>query len=171
MKLFTLQRQQFVPRPPSEVFLFFSRPENLELITPPWLGFRMLTPSPILMQKGAVIDYSLRTSGMKLQWRSLISEYNPPYMFADQQVKGPYALWLHLHTFTEADDGTIIKDEVHYALPLGPLGWIAQHLVVRKQLEDIFEHRSGAIEQLFGVEVRPINYATSNQVETIAKYK
>ena len=91
MKTFELKTQQFVPRSLGEVFPFFERPENLVAITPDWLGFRILTPSPIPMKEGTTIEYSIRVLGMRMRWKSRISMYDPPHAFADEQLEGPYA--------------------------------------------------------------------------------
>jgi ligand-binding SRPBCC domain-containing protein len=150
MKIFRLHREQLVRRPLRDVFDFFARPENLAVITPPWLGFRILTPSPILMKKGTVIDYSIRVMGVRVRWQSLISAYDPFRGFTDEQLKGPYSFWHHTHDFAETDWGTLITDEIQYAMPLGPIGQIGQKLIVQRQLEEIFHHRSRVIERIFG---------------------
>jgi ligand-binding SRPBCC domain-containing protein len=152
MKTHTLHREQYVGRPLPEVFQFFERPENLALLTPPSLGFRMLTPSPVLMKKGAVIDYSIRVMGVRMKWQSLISAYAPLSSFSDDQVRGPYAFWHHTHTFAESDGGTLLTDEVQYALPFGFIGRIGQWLIVQRQLEQIFSYRTEAIQRIFSTE-------------------
>ncbi len=131
------------------MFEFFSRPENLALITPPALGFHILTPSPIDMRKDTVIDYTVKVMGVRIKWQSLITEYEPPHMFVDEQSKGPYKVWRHKHTLSEVADGTKITDEVLYALPFGLLGQLAQRLFVRSQLEYIFNYRTRVIRDLF----------------------
>jgi len=166
MKIFRFNRQQFVRRPLRDVFEFFSRPENLAVITPPWLGFRIMTPSPIVMEKGTVIDYSIRVMGVRTRWQSLISEYEPLRAFVDQQVKGPYAFWHHTHTFTEADAGTLIDDEIHYALPFHFLGHIAHTLIVRRQLEKIFSHRARIIEHMFAQQGNQLENQIGNRERT-----
>ncbi len=150
MKIYQLQKEQFVGRPLAEVFSFFERPENLAAITPPSMGFRIVTPPPILMKEGAVFEYSIRVMGIQMRWKSLISEYKPPFRFIDEQVKGPYTSWQHTHTFTEVHGGTLIGDEVRYAMPFGIIGRVAQRLVVSRQLEDIFSHRSQVMCTMFG---------------------
>jgi len=150
MKIYQLQKEQFVGRPLAEVFSFFERPENLAAITPPSMGFRIVTPPPILMKEGAVFEYSVRVMGIQMRWRSLISEYKPPFRFVDEQVKGPYTFWHHKHTFSEVEGGTLISDEVRYAMPFGLLGMIARRLTVKRQLEQIFAYRTRVIDTLFG---------------------
>lgn len=150
MKTFDLRKQQFVPRQLREVFPFFERPENLALITPSWLGLRMLTPSPIQMQEGTVIEYSIKVMGIRARWKSRISVYDPPCAFADEQLEGPYTFWHHTHRFIEVDGGTLLADEIRYSMPFGILGQIVHSLIVRKQLQRIFNCRARAIEQMFG---------------------
>ena len=150
MKTYTLTKEMTVPRPLDEVFEFFSRPENLARITPPWLGFRIISPSPVLMKPGTVIDYTIRVMGIRLRWRTQISEYQPPHRFVDEQLQGPYAVWKHTHTFAETNGGTLIGDEVRYALPFGPLGTLVRSLAVGRQLEEIFTYRARVIAGLFG---------------------
>jgi hypothetical protein len=131
------------------VFSFFSKPENLRLLTPENLGFEMLTPSPISMKEGAIIDYLIRIAGLPVRWTTVITCYEPPTRFVDLQLKGPYSYWRHTHTFSETDDGTIIVDEVEYTLPLGVLGRCIHALFVKRQLESIFGRREAVIEQIF----------------------
>ena len=149
MNIRTLTQRQLVRKPIGEVFAFFSRPENLERLTPKTLGFRILTPTPIAMKEGAVIDYSIRIVGFPVRWTTLITLYEPPHRFIDIQRRGPYAYWHHTHTFTETPDGTLITDEVRYAVPYGLLGQAARALFVERQLDHIFRQRSYVIEQIF----------------------
>jgi ligand-binding SRPBCC domain-containing protein len=150
MKPHMLICEQIVPRPVSEVFSFFARPENLELLTPPELGFSLLTPGPVTMQRGALIDYTIRVFGFRTRWRTIITGYEPERKFVDEQLLGPYSFWHHTHTFTEIDGGTLIRDEVRYLLPFGPLGRLVQPVLVRPQLDNIFRYRRGVIDSLFG---------------------
>ena len=149
MRVFTLTKEQRIERPVNEVFAFFERPENLATITPPELGFRILTPTPIEMKPGTLIDYSVRILGVRTHWRTLICDYQPPHRFVDSQLKGPYTFWHHTHTFEEVDGGTIIRDEVRYVLPFGWLGRLMNRLVVRRQLRGIFEFRARVIGDHF----------------------
>ena len=122
MKYYELYVEQFIDQPVEKVFEFFSRPENLEEITPPRLGFTIMTPSPIPMEKGSLIDYTIRILGFPVHWRTLITSYDPPHGFVDEQIKGPYVLWHHRHSFKKENSGTIIRDTVRYAVPLGIIG-------------------------------------------------
>jgi ligand-binding SRPBCC domain-containing protein len=152
MTLYTLHKKQFIQRPLLDVFSFFERPENLATITPSWLGFRLLTRSPVLMKKDAVIEHSVRVMGVRVRWKSLIREYEPPFRFVDVQLKGPYAFWHHTHVFTEVNGGTLISDEIQYAMPLGVIGKIVQRVAVKRQLDDIFAFRAEMIKRIFGGE-------------------
>ncbi|MBP9733628.1 MAG: SRPBCC family protein [Candidatus Omnitrophica bacterium] len=150
-KEYLFRAEQTVNRPLAEVFDFFSRPENLAKITPPRLGFVILTPTPIQMKPGAVIEYHIRVFGVPLRWVTLITEYEPPYRFVDLQKKGPYRLWHHTHVFKAlGPDRTLLTDEVRYALPLGILGELARLLFVRRDVESIFDYRRQVIARLFG---------------------
>ncbi|MBX3180507.1 MAG: SRPBCC family protein [Candidatus Hydrogenedentes bacterium] len=148
MKIHVLAREQRLKAPLDQVFPFFARPENLEKLTPPGLGFQILTPSPIPMHVGAIIDYVVSLNGLPMRWTTCISEYEPPYRFVDVQLKGPYAFWHHTHTFEDLGGETLVRDEVRYGLPGGPLGEIAHALMVRRQLESIFNYRRTFLEDV-----------------------
>lgn len=152
MIVHTLATEQFISKPLDEVFHFFNRPENLEAITPKSLSFEILTPKPIQMMTGAVIDYQIRICGKTVRWTSIITDYAPPYKFVDTQIKGPYSFWHHTHTFVEKGNGTLVKDTVRYALGGWVFGKLAHKFFVRKQLEGIFSHRKEVIENIFNEE-------------------
>ena len=139
-----LRREQRLPGPPEAVFGFFADAGNLEAITPGWLGFRIVTPRPIDMRPGALIEYRLRLHGVPVSWLTRIEEWEPSVRFVDAQLSGPYRLWHHTHDFAPAPggDGTIMRDTVRYALPFGPLGEIARRLFVARDLEAIFDFRT-----------------------------
>ena len=149
MALQVFSREQLIRRPRAEVFDFFSRPENLARVTPPRLGFQILTPSPIRMREGALIDYQIRVLGVPLRWRSLITAYDPPRSFVDEQLSGPYSFWHHTHEFEEVPEGTVVRDTVRYALPLGALGDLAAGAWTRGDLEEIFRYRRKVIASVF----------------------
>jgi ligand-binding SRPBCC domain-containing protein len=145
-----LQREQYVARPLADVFDFFAEAHNLERITPPWLSFTVLTPDPIEMRAGALIDYRLRVHGIPLRWTSRIEDWEPGRSFVDRQLRGPYGLWHHRHTFAEEGQGTVVGDEVDYAMPFGAFGDLAHPLFVRRDLERIFTYRHEAVPRLLG---------------------
>jgi len=150
MKYYELDVEQFIDQPVEKVFEFFSRPENLEEITPPRLGFTIMTPSPIPMEKGSLIDYTIRILGFSVHWRTLITSYDPPHGFVDEQIKGPYVLWHHRHSFKKENGGTIIRDTVRYAVLLGIIGRFLNLIWIQKDLKDIFAYRRKFIANKFG---------------------
>ena len=133
-----------LPRPIDEVFAFFADAGNLERITPPELRFRILTPTPIDIGEGALIDYRLRLFGIPFGWQTRIVDWQPNEQFLDEQLRGPYRSWRHRHTFAACEGGTRLTDRVEYRLPLHPLGSVALPLV-RRQLDRIFRYRASAI--------------------------
>lgn len=144
----TLTRSITIGRQLREVFDFFADAGNLERITPPELNFHIITPQPIDIEKGTLIDYSLKLRGLPMKWRTEISVWDPPFEFVDQQLSGPYKQWIHRHRFTELEKGkTLIEDEVRYRLPLEPLGDVV-HFIVRRELNYIFDHRQKTVAEL-----------------------
>ena len=148
MKIRTLIEEQWLPAPRERVFAFFADAGNLDAITPPWMNFAMLTPRPILMQAGTLIDYKLKVRWLPMRWRSEIVVWEPPSRFIDVQRRGPYRHWHHEHAFEERDGGTLIRDRIEYAVP----GWLLEPLVnrwfVAPDLRKIFEHRKSRIAEL-----------------------
>jgi ligand-binding SRPBCC domain-containing protein len=149
-KTYTLAFAQQVPHPLPEVFQFFSQAENLEVLTPPWLNFKILHVRPQPVRQGTLIDYSLRIHGIPLRWTSEIVEWQPPHRFVDLQLRGPYKLWRHEHRFEPRDGGTLIADTINLALPLGFLGRLAYRIKVRSDVQEIFAFREKKIRALFG---------------------
>jgi ligand-binding SRPBCC domain-containing protein len=155
-----LRREQRLSGPPEAVFAFFADARNLEAITPPLLRFRMLTSDPVLMRAGTRLRYRLRVRGIAVRWLTEIREWDPPHRFVDEQLEGPYALWEHTHRFEpDGAGGTIMVDEVRYALPLGVVGELAHRLLVRRDLERIFDYRARMVPALLGE--RPCGAAPS----------
>ena len=146
MKTFTLTNELWLPHQPQDVFPFFADAFNLERLTPPSLGFQVLTPPPIEMRVGTLIDYRVRLRGIPMRWQSEITEWEPPHRFVDEQRRGPYRQWIHEHTFTSQDGGTMAKDTVRYAV-LG--GAIVQRLFVASELKRIFQYRNAALKDHF----------------------
>ena len=140
-----------MPVDPEEAFGFFADAFNLELITPPWLNFRVVTPAPIDMSAGTLIEYRLRLRGLPIRWLTRIEDWQPGERFSDLQLRGPYRHWHHTHTFSARDGGTVMRDVVRYSLPLGPLGRLARAAIVRRDLERIFDFRRDAVAARFEV--------------------
>lgn len=143
---YRLTTELLVAEPRGQVFDFFADAFQLETITPPSLRFSVCTPRPLEMRSGVLIDYKLRLHGWPIRWRSKISNWKPPYQFVDEQLKGPYRYWHHLHTFDDVDGGTLVRDIVHYAIPLG---FIMHPLLVRRDLTTIFEYRRKTMSTRF----------------------
>jgi len=138
---YVLECQLTAPVSIQEAFAVFENPYNLAKITPAWLNFRITSPQQVQIRKGAEITYQIRWAGVPLSWKTIITEYEPPFYFVDEQAQGPYKFWRHRHSFHPAENGTIVSDRVEYALPLGPAGWIAHKLLVARQLREIFAYR------------------------------
>ena len=149
MKVHELRREQWMPAPLGAVFGFFSDARNLQRITPPWLGFRILTAEPIEIAAGTRIDYALRLAGIPLRWRTRIADWKPGDRFTDVQERGPYQLWEHEHRFRPLGGGVLMTDVVRYALPWGPVGGVAHALGVRAALAAIFDYRAREIRRIF----------------------
>jgi ligand-binding SRPBCC domain-containing protein len=149
MAIHTLRREQALDADLDTVFAFFADPLNLEAITPPLLGFAVVTPAPIAMGVGTFIQYRLRLHGVPVRWDTLIQAWEPPRRFVDVQVRGPYRLWHHTHELTALDDGrTLMRDTVRYDLGFGVLGTLAHRVIVRRDLEAIFAYRAERVPAL-----------------------
>lgn len=148
MPTYTLRCEMLTEQSIESTFRVFEDPYNLAKITPPWLNFKV-TSDRVQMRQGAEIDYIIRWLGLPMRWKTIIQAYDPPYLFVDEQAKGPYTLWQHHHTFRETAEGTLVGDRVDYVLPFGPLGQLAHMLMVRWQLLAIFRYRQKALAQMF----------------------
>ncbi len=146
MKERLFSAELLLPRPRGEVFPFFAEARNLEILTPPWLEFEVLTPDPIAMHAGTLIDYRIRVHSVPVRWRTEIAEWDPPHRFVDMQLSGPYKLWHHTHTFEDRGDSTLCRDEVRY-WPRG--GAIVDRLFVRRDVERIFAFRRQKLLEMF----------------------
>ena len=146
MREFSFQSQIWLPKRREEIFPFFADAANLEKLTPPLLRFEILTPQPIRMEAGTLIDYRLRVHGVPLKWRTRISVWEPPFRFVDEQLSGPYRQWIHEHRFEEENGGTLCVDTVRYAVWGGAL---VNALVVERDVAKIFAHRNTRLREIF----------------------
>jgi ligand-binding SRPBCC domain-containing protein len=141
-----LETEQLIERPRDEIFPFFAEARNLEALTPPWVRFRIVTPTPIEMRVGALIDYKLRIRGLPVRWRSEITVWEPPHRFVDEQRRGPYRSWRHEHRFEERDGGTLLIDRIEYSVWGGAL---VDRLLVARDVRAIFAYRHQELERRF----------------------
>jgi ligand-binding SRPBCC domain-containing protein len=146
MKIREFQTELWLPLPPEEVFAFFADAGNLDAITPPWLHFHIVTPQPIAMRAGTLIDYRLRVHGLPLRWRTRINVWQRPHRFVDEQLRGPYRRWIHEHTFEPHDGGTLARDHLRYAVPFD---WLTHRWFVLPDVEKIFQFRAEALRRRF----------------------
>ena len=147
MNIHQFKSEIWLPRPIDEVFAFFCDPANLDSITPVWLNFHTITRGPVEMGAGAIFDYRLRVHGLPIRWRSKITAWEPPHRFVDEQIRGPYRLWIHEHTFKPDKEGTLVHDRVRYAVPFDRL---LHKLMVRPDVERIFAYRTECLQLRFG---------------------
>jgi len=151
-KTYRLERSQLVRRSIDETFGFFADAANLQAITPEYLHFQILTPLPVEMREGALIDYRLRLYGLPIRWRTRIDEFVPGSHFVDSQIRGPYRLWRHRHEFHETGEGIVVVDKVDYQLPLAAVGRAMHAVMVRSTLEQIFDYRREQVGRLLAGE-------------------
>lgn len=149
MKTYCLKRTQTLPIERDQLFSFFESPDNLEKITPSSVGFKILTPAPIEMKTGLVLDYTIKILGLPIRWTTLISSFDRPDRFVDVALRGPYAFWHHTHTFeSNADGSTTMTDQVRYALGFGIFGSLVHSFFVKGQLKRIFDYRADVIHEI-----------------------
>lgn len=146
-----LEARCVVGTPLEEVFPFFSDARNLERLTPPWVGFEVLSKGDLAMTQGLLIDYRIRIHGVPIIWRTEITEWDPPHRFQDTQLKGPYALWEHTHRFMPATtDTTVMTDVIRYRPKGGPFAPLINRALVARDVRRIFEYRSTVLHGIFG---------------------
>ena len=150
MTVHLLNRKQIIPGNISDVFEFFENPLNLEKITPPWLRFRVLSSTDSRVGLGTKISYRLHWQIFPLSWNSEISEYKKDIFFADEMTRGPYRSWYHRHLFRSVQDNVEMTDTIQYSLPLGLIGNLVHAVIIKQQLESIFDYRKKVIEEIFG---------------------
>jgi len=146
MRIREFESDLWLPLPPEQLFPFFADAANLETITPPWLRFKLLSPSPIEMREGTLIDYKLLIHGLPIKWRTRIGAWQPPHLFVDEQLRGPYRQWIHQHTFNPCDDGTLVRDHVRYAVSCD---LVVHRWLVRPDIERIFRYRCDQLRKHF----------------------
>jgi ligand-binding SRPBCC domain-containing protein len=146
MRVRNFESQLWLPQPRGKVFAFFSDAKNLDLITPPWLHFRTIASGQTELREGTVMNHRLRIHGFPLRWRSQITHWDPPSRFVDQQVRGPYRLWIHEHRFEKRDGGTLVHDHVRYAVLFD---FLIHRLFIRSDIERIFVYREQKLREIF----------------------
>lgn len=146
MRVREFSTELWLPLPPEKLFPFFADAANLDALTPPWLNFQIVTPLPVTMRAGTLIDYRLRLRGVPIRWRTQIKVWEPPCRFVDEQIRGPYRQWIHEHTFELRDGGTLARDVVHYATPFD---FLVHRWLVRPDVEKIFAYRAEVLRKIF----------------------
>ena len=146
MRVRNFQSELWVQQPRDKVFAFFADAQNLDLITPPWLHFRTVTMGSGEMRQGTVMNHFLRLHGFPLRWRSKITAWDPPARFVDEQVRGPYRLWIHEHRFEEQNGGTLVHDHVRYAVLFD---FLIHQLFIQPDIRRIFAYREKKLREIF----------------------
>ena len=146
MRVRNFRSQLWLPQSRDKVFAFFADAHNLDLITPPWLHFQTITPGSGELRSGMLMDHRLRLHGFPLRWRSKITDWDPPARFVDEQVSGPYRLWIHEHRFEERNNGTLVRDHVCYAVLFD---FLIHRLFIRPDIERIFAFREKKLREIF----------------------
>ncbi len=143
--------KQWIPRPLDEVWRFFSRPENLNTLTPDDMDFKILSDiKDIEMYEGMMVMYKISPfAGIKMDWVTEITYIKDRQYFIDEQRFGPYALWHHEHHFESQEGGTLMTDILHYKVPYGMIGTLADAIFVNNKVEQIFDFRVKAVEEMF----------------------
>lgn len=152
MGVFSLTQEHFIKNISiAEAWDFFSAPKNLQVITPPHMGFDIISKMHSeKMYAGQIIRYKVKPLlGIPMSWTTEITQVNEPHFFIDEQRQGPYKMWHHQHHFEEKDGGVLMTDIIHYWPPMGILGNLANTVLIKKQLKGIFDFRKTKIEELF----------------------
>lgn len=164
MKVHSLSQEQALPISRDEAWAFFSSPRNLEEMTPPEMGFCIVSLPSETLYEGEIIEYSVRVApGIWIPWISEIKALETGESFVDDQISGPFQFWHHRHTFESVEGGTVARDLIHYAVGFGPLGELARHLMVKRQLESMFRHRRATLEKKFGTLTPPPHRRSGDQ--------
>jgi ligand-binding SRPBCC domain-containing protein len=159
MHTYILERTQVIEKSRGETFAFFSDAFNLERLTPSFLNFRILNEPPVEMAEGTLLEYRLGLFGIRFYWKTLIEKWSPEESFVDVQLKGPYALWRHTHTFEElSPTSTLVRDRVEYQIPYKLFGRLAHILFVKRTLKRIFDYRAQIITQLLAPAGQSLEY-------------
>ncbi len=160
MKIYTLKRTEFLPVSIETAWDFFSNPNNLPKITPSELNLRITSEAEEKIYPGMIITYTVTPIPfIKTNWATEITQVDPLHYFVDEQRFGPYKFWHHKHFFTEAGGKTQVKDLVHYSLPFGPIGRLANPLLVSRKLDLIFDYRNARIQKIFGNSGKNVGFA------------
>jgi len=149
--LYVYKQQQKIGKPLADLFPFFEKPENLSLLTPKWLSFKIKSKEPLSMKEGARFEYTIKLFGIPMHWETLITKYEPPFQFVDEQLKGPYKVWIHTHSFIENNEQVLMTDEVKYDLYGGFLKGIINHFFIKHSIKQIFRFRKAAITEFFNL--------------------
>lgn len=151
MRLYQLHAKQLLPISKKEAWQFLSNPKNLKTITPPHMGFHILSGADKPMHAGQIIQYMVKPFPlMSTKWVTEITHVVQDEYFVDEQRFGPYSLWHHKHFLKEVDQGVLMEDIIDYKLPFGVFGTLMHPMVVKPQLKKIFEYRKIKLEKLFG---------------------
>lgn len=147
-----LKAVQQIPGSPDAIWSFFANPANLAKITPEAMNFQVISDKwEKEIYPGQIIEYHVRPLlGIKMYWMTEITQVKSGEFFIDEQRKGPYKLWHHQHHFEKTEGGVMMTDLLHYSIPYGFIGSIANAILVRSKLRALFEHRVKAIERIFG---------------------
>lgn len=147
--MYIIEQEQIINKKLEDIFPFFTNPDNLSAITPSWLKFTIKKKSTNNMKENAEFIYTIKFHGIPMFWQTKITKFEPPYLFVDEQLIGPYKTWIHTHTFEEKGNTTIIRDRVEYDL----FGWFLKSaihkLFIKNTIKKIFEYRKTVLGEYF----------------------